>query len=296
MLQETIDNLAIKPEGTYVDVTFGGGGHSKAILERLTTGKLIAFDQDKDTIKNKLDDPRFTLVSQNFRYLTNFLRFYKAFPVDGILADLGVSSYQIDNPDRGFSTRFNSDLDLRMNQTAGITARQVINEANVDDLKKIFYQYGEFKNAYKIAQAIINAREEELINTTSRLKQVLNPFAERGKESKFFARVFQALRIEVNNEMDTLKEFLEQSLNALNPGGRLVVISYHSLEDRLVKNFFKAGNFEGDIQKDFYGNIIAPLKPITRKPLIASDAELIENPRSRSAKLRVAERMEDDTK
>ncbi|MFA6949552.1 MAG: 16S rRNA (cytosine(1402)-N(4))-methyltransferase RsmH [Lentimicrobiaceae bacterium] len=294
LLEETIEHLAIKPEGIYVDVTFGGGGHSRAILEKLTTGRLIGFDQDKDALNNTIDDPRFLLINQNFRHLTNFLRFYKALPVDGILADLGVSSHQIDNPERGFSTRFDSDLDLRMNQSAGITARQVINQYNVDDLKRVFKQYGEFDNAYKIAQALISSRSEKEIATTAQLKEVLNQYAERGRENKFFARIFQALRIEVNNEMEILKEFLLQSVNVIKPGGRLVVISYHSLEDRLVKNFMKAGNFDADIKKDFYGNIMAPYKPITRKPIIPSDPELEENPRSRSAKLRVAERNDDD--
>ncbi len=290
LLQETIELLAIKPEGTYVDVTFGGGGHSKAILDKLTTGRLLAFDQDKDALSNTIHDPRFQLINQNFKFLTNFLKFYKAFPVDGILADLGISSFQIDNPSRGFSTRFEGDLDLRMDQNSGVSARHVINNYNGDDLKRMFKLYGEFDNAYHIAQRLVNARVDAEISTTSELKEVLNPLAEKGRENKFFARIFQALRIEVNNEMEVLKELLAQSNNAIKPGGRLVVISYHSLEDRLVKNHMRSGNFEGEIEKDFYGNIVAPFKPLTRKPITAGNEELEENPRSRSAKLRAAER------
>lgn len=296
LLTESIDGLDINPAGTYVDVTFGGGGHSKVILNNLKDGRLIAFDQDQDALNNKLDDPRFTFINQNFKFLTNFLRLYKAIPVDGILADLGISSYQIDNPVRGFSTRFDAELDLRMNQKAGISAKDIINQYTLDDLKRIFLEYGEFHNAYHISQAIISARNNSEIETTAQLKNILIKYAERGRENKFFARIFQALRIEVNNEMETLKDFLKQSTTLLKPGGRLVVISYHSLEDRLVKNFMKSGNFEGKIEKDFYGNVIAPFKSITRKPLVPSEKELEINPRSRSAKLRIAERTRDDFK
>ncbi len=290
LLKETIDLLAIKPEGIYVDVTFGGGGHSRAILDKLTTGRLLAFDQDKDALNNNINDPRFQLINQNFKFLTNFLKFYRAFPVDGILADLGISSFQIDNPARGFSTRFESDLDLRMDQSSGVSARHVINSYNVDDLKRIFKLFGEFDNAYHIAQRLVNARVEGEISSTSELKEILKSFAEKGRENKFFARIFQALRIEVNNELEVLKELLIQSNNAIKPGGRLVVISYHSLEDRLVKNHMRSGNFEGELEKDFYGNILAPFKPLTRKPIISGEEELEGNPRSRSAKLRAAER------
>lgn len=293
LLQETINLLAIKPEGTYVDVTFGGGGHSRAILDQLTTGRLIGFDQDKDAIRNTIADPRFLLINQNFRYTANFLKFYKAFPVDGILADLGISSHQIDDPKRGFSTRFESDLDLRMDQSSGHSARNIINSYNSEDLKRVFKQYGELDNAYHIAQKIINARVEKPIASTSELMDAIRQFAERGKENKFFARVFQALRIEVNNEIGVLEEFLKQTTSLLKPGGRLVVISYHSLEDRLVKNFMRSGNFEGELEKDFFGNIIAPFTPVTRKPVVPDDEELNENPRSRSAKLRAAERRSD---
>lgn len=285
--------LSIKPDGIYVDVTFGGGGHSKAILEKLTTGRLIAFDQDKDALNNDLKDPRFQLINQNFRFMTNFLRFFKGIPADGILADLGISSYQIDNPERGFSTRFESTLDLRMDQKSQVSGSHVVNTYNADDLKKIFKEYGELEKAWHIAQQIISARQSSPITTTNQLKEILKPFAERGKENKFYAKVFQALRIEVNNEIEILKEFLSQTVAALKPGGRLVVISYHSLEDRLVKNFMKSGNFDGEINKDFFGNINAPFKPVTRKPMVAGDAELEFNPRSRSAKLRAAERTGD---
>ncbi len=291
LLQETIDLMDIKPEGVYVDVTFGGGGHSKAILEKLTTGRLIAFDQDKDALKNDLNDPRFLLINQNFKFLNNFLRFYKAMPVDGILADLGISSYQIDNPERGFSTRFEGSLDLRMDQGSGNTAANVINTYNSDELKRVFKEFGELDNAYKISKRIVEARVSGEITTTSQLKEVLKDLAEKGKENKFFARVFQSLRIEVNNEIGALKELLTQTIQAIKPGGKLVLISYHSLEDRLVKNFMKSGNFEGNIEKDFYGNVVAPFKPVTRKPLIPDDTELELNPRSRSAKLRAAERV-----
>lgn len=296
LLTESIDGLDINPAGTYVDVTFGGGGHSKVILNNLKDGRLIAFDQDQDALNNKLDDPRFTFINQNFKFLTNFLRLYKAIPVDGILADLGISSYQIDNPVRGFSTRFDAELDLRMNQKAGISAKDIINQYTLDDLKRIFLEYGEFHNAYHISQAIISARNNSEIETTAQLKNILIKYAERGRENKFFARIFQALRIEVNNEMETLKDFLKQSTTLLKPGGRLVVISYHSLEDRLVKNFMKSGNFDGKIEKDFYGNVIAPFKSITRKPIVPSEKELEINPRSRSAKLRIAERTHDGFK
>lgn len=294
MLSECLDGLAINPEGTYVDVTFGGGGHSRAILERLTTGRLIAFDQDSDALVNAINDPRFTLVNQNFRFLTNFLRFYKAFPADGIIADLGISSYQIDQPDRGFSIRFDAELDLRMDRKSGLTAREIINRYAPEKLTEILKQYGELPNAWRIAMKICDARESSEINTTGELKELLMPFAERGRENKFFARIFQALRIEVNAELEALKEMLTQTTKSLKPGGRLVVMSYHSLEDRLVKNFVKTGNFEGIENKDFFGRLHAPFKPVSRKAIVASDSEIESNNRARSAKLRIAERNHDE--
>ena len=290
MLSECTDGLAIKPGGIYVDVTYGGGGHSRVILDELKTGRLIAFDQDADALANAIDDDRFILLAQNFKFLTNFLRFYKAFPVDGILADLGVSSHQIDAAERGFSIRFEADLDLRMDRKSSLTAKDVINRYTTEDLIKVFREYGELPNAYRIALKITDARGAGEISTTSQLKEILQAFAQRGKENKFFARVFQALRIEVNGELDALKEMLLQTTKAIKPGGRLVVMSYHSLEDRLVKNFMKTGNFEGIENKDFFGNLHAPFRPITRKPMIASEEEVEENNRARSAKLRIAER------
>jgi len=290
LLEECIEGLAIRPEGTYVDVTFGGGGHAREILKYLTTGRLLAFDQDSDAMQNLPQDDRFIFINQNFRYLINFLRLYKAVPVDGIIADLGISSHQIDMADRGFSTRFDAELDLRMDRKSGQSASQVINEYPPEQLKRIFAEYGELSNAYRIAKQIAEARDNEVITTTTRLKEVLLPLAERGRENKFYARVFQALRIEVNGELDVLKEMLLQTLKVLKPGGRLVVMSYHSLEDRLVKNFIKTGNFEGTEIKDFYGNLISPLKPLTRKPIVPGEDEIELNNRARSAKLRIAER------
>lgn len=294
LLNECIDGLAINPEGIYVDATFGGGGHARAILSKLTTGRLIAFDQDADALKNTIADERFTFINQNFKFLINFLRLYKALPVDGILADLGISSHQIDQADRGFSTRYEAELDLRMDRNSGITAGSVLNTYSVEELKRVFKDYGELKNAYRIAQKIEMHRTEGNLTTTTQLKEILTPLAERGRENKFYARVFQALRIEVNGELDVLKEMLLQTQKVLKPGGRLVVMSYHSLEDRLVKNYMKAGNFEGIINKDFYGNPVAPFKPITRKPVVPGEAETAENSRARSAKLRIAERTSDE--
>lgn len=293
MLQECIDGLAINPAGTYVDVTFGGGGHSRAILERLISGRLIAFDQDADALANAPSDPKFTLINQNFRYLTNFLRLYKALPADGILADLGISSWQIDQADRGFSTRYDALLDLRMDRRSGLTARQIVNQYTSEDLIRIFREYGELPNAYRIAMKLSAERGAGEISTTAQLMEILKPYAERGRENKFFAKVFQALRIEVNGELDVLKEMLTQTTRVLKPGGRLVVLTYHSLEDRLVKNFMKTGSFEGTETKDFFGNLIAPFRPVYRKPLTAGEEELSVNNRARSAKLRIAERNSD---
>ncbi|MBL7905809.1 MAG: 16S rRNA (cytosine(1402)-N(4))-methyltransferase RsmH [Bacteroidales bacterium] len=293
LLDKCIEGLAIRPEGTYVDVTFGGGGHSQAILKKLESGRLLAFDQDADAMQNIPADDRLIFINQNFRYLINFMRLYKALPADGILADLGISSHQIDLPERGFSTRFEAGLDLRMDRKARLSAREVVNEYPLDELKKIFAEYGEIRHAFRTAQQIIAARQSAEIDTTVRLKEVLAPLAERGRENKFFAQVFQALRIEVNGELDALRELLIQSVKAIKPGGRLVVLSYHSLEDRLVKNFIKTGNFEGTENKDFFGNLISPFTPLTRKPIVPDEAEISLNPRARSAKLRIAERRHD---
>lgn len=291
LLKESIEALQVKSDGIYVDVTYGGGGHSKEILKHLKQGSLIAFDQDQDALSNKVDDERLILINQNFRYMKNFLKLYKASPVDGILADLGVSSHQFDVAERGFSVRFEGALDLRMNQHKGLTASNVVNEYSTRALRDIFYQYGELKNAGKISREIESYRSQTPINTTEQLKEALRTCTPRNLENKFFAKVFQALRIEVNDELEALKDFLDQTPEMLKPGGRLVVISYHSLEDRLVKNFMKSGNFVGDIKKDFYGNVESPFEVITRKPQIPADEEISRNSRARSAKMRVAQKI-----
>lgn len=290
MLEECIEGLNIKHDGIYIDLTFGGGGHSKAILQRLSSeGSLYAFDQDSDAVKNALDDDRFTMIEDNFSNLTNQLKLYRVTQVDGILADLGISSYQIDCAERGFSTRFDAELDLRMNRKQVLTAKDVVNTYSLEQLKKIFANYGELSNAYQIAKRIESSQIEG-ISTTNQLKEILQPLAQRGKENKFFAQVFQALRIEVNGEIDVLQKMLEQTSPLLKQGGRLVVMSYHSLEDRLVKNYIKTGNCEGRIEKDFFGNLLNDLETVNRKPITASEQELIRNPRSRSAKLRIAQK------
>ena len=290
MLEECIEGLNIKPDGIYIDLTFGGGGHSKAILQRLSSeGSLYAFDQDSDAVKNALDDDRFTMIEDNFSNLTNQLKLYRVTQVDGILADLGISSYQIDCAERGFSTRFDAELDLRMNRKQVLTAKDVVNTYSLEQLKKIFANYGELSNAYQIAKRIESSQIEG-ISTTNQLKEILQPLAQRGKENKFFAQVFQALRIEVYGEIDVLQKMLEQTSPLLKQGGRLVVMSYHSLEDRLVKNYIKTGNCEGKIEKDFFGNVLNELEQVNRKPITASEQELIRNPRSRSAKLRIAQK------
>ncbi len=288
LLKESIEGLDIKPEGIYVDVTFGGGGHSREILKRLKKGKLIAFDQDEDAFVNSIDDERFTLVNANFRFMKNFLVFHNAYPVDGIVADLGVSSHQINDPERGFSIRFDSELDLRMDRKNAQSARKVLAEYTAEELSRIFFEYGELSQAKKIANTIICERKVMEIKTTEDLKAVLHQFTERGKENKFYAKVFQALRIEINSEIEALKEFLLQSKEVIKDEGRLVVISYHSLEDRLVKNFMKSGNFDGIVEKDFYGHEKSPMKMITRKPLTPDPEEINNNNRARSAKLRIA--------
>lgn len=290
LLNETIEGLNIKPDGIYVDVTFGGGGHSREILSRLgKNGKLLGFDQDEDAVKNILDDKRFIFVKSNFRYMTNFLRYHNIEKVDGILADLGVSSHHFDEAERGFSFRFDGALDMRMNTKSPLTAAVLLNTYSEEKLADVFYLYGELHNSRKIARTIVNARSNAAFDRIFPFIEVLKPFFGREKEKKDMARVFQALRIEVNKEMDNLKSLLNQSLEVLNPNGRLVVLTYHSLEDRLVKNFIRSGNFEGQLEKDFYGNVLAPLKAINNKVIIADEAEIGRNPRARSAKLRIAE-------
>ncbi len=288
LLKETVDGLNIDPNGVYVDVTFGGGGHSKEILSRLgANGKLFAFDQDEDAWENAIDDERFTLIKENFRYIKRFLRFYGVKSVDGILADLGVSSHQFDVPERGFSTRFDADLDMRMSKKNDLNAHKIINEYDEANLKRVFLDYGELKNAAAIARVIIESREQSVIHTTDQLKVVLGRFLPEKVKNKVLAQMYQAIRIEVNQEMDVLKEFLEQSLEVLKPEGRLSVISYHSLEDRLVKRFMKNGMFEGEPERDFFGNFSVPFTTIG-KLIIPSDEEIKINNRARSAKLRIA--------
>lgn len=291
LLDETIKALAIRPGGIYVDATYGGGGHSKAILKDLSGGKLIAFDQDEEAIQNKIDDPRLIMVNNNFRYLRNLLKLYKLYPVDGILADLGISSHQIDQAKRGFSTRFDGTLDMRMDRRKNQTAEEIVNKYSEEELREIFRNYGEIRNAGRLASLVISTRKKKHIQTTQQLKEISGTCAERGKENKYLAQVFQALRIEVNQEIPSLKEFLKQASDALKPGGRLVVIAYHSLEDKLVKNFFRSGNVDGVIRKDFYGNVLSPLKVISRKAIVPKDKEILENTRSRSARLRIAEKL-----
>lgn len=289
MLEESIKGLNIDPDGTYVDVTFGGGGHSRAILEHLQDGRLLAFDQDKDAEQNLPDDPRVTFLNYNFRYMHNFLKLYGVLPVDGILADLGVSSWQFDQSERGFSTRFEGPLDMRMDRNSGLSAHDVINQYEEEELANMFFLYGELRQSRKIAARIVRQRHHKQIDSTTELMRLLEPMAPRGKENKFFAQIFQAIRIVVNQELDALKEMLQQSHEVLRPGGRLVVISYHSLEDRLVKNFMRSGNFKGEIVKDFYGNPLTPLVPVG-KALAASEQEIAANSRARSARLRVAQK------
>lgn len=292
MLHECIEALDIKPDGIYVDVTFGGGGHSREILKKLgAKGRLIAFDQDPDAIKNAIDDERFVLVHQNFRFLKNCLRLQGVKEVDGILADLGVSSHQFDDASRGFSIRFDADLDMRMDQVSDLDARKVVNTYSEDELHRIFGMYGEVQNAKSLAKTIVTARLSKPINTIAELKEAIKKLVPKGKEHKYHAQVFQALRIEVNKELDALQEFLTQSPLVLKEGGRLVVMSYHSLEDRLVKNFMLKGKFRGEVEKDFYGNEIKPFRVLTRKAITASEEEVKNNNRARSAKLRVAEKI-----
>ena len=291
LLQESVDGLDIKEDGVYVDVTFGGGGHSLEILKRLgSEGKLFAFDQDEDALKNTIDDGRFTLINENFRFLKQFLKFYGIRKVDGILADFGVSSHQFDTAERGFSTRFESDLDMRMSKRNALSAYEVVNGYDYDALRTVLFQYGDLRNANAMAKTILAQREQSPIKTTERLKSVLQSFLPNGREHKVLAQVYQAIRIEVNQEIAVIKEFLTQIPDVLNEGGRLSVLSYHSLEDRLVKRFIRAGRFEGEAEKDFYGNVDVPLKKVGGL-IVPSKQEIATNNRARSAKLRIAERI-----
>ena len=292
MLNECMEGLAIKPDGVYVDVTFGGGGHSKEILSRLGKKRtLYGFDQDADAENNIPEDDRFVFVRSNFRYLSNFMRFHGETEIDGLLADLGVSSHHFDDKDRGFSFRFQGMLDMRMNTRAGKTAADILNTYTEEALSTLFYLYGELKNSRKLASVIVKARETKPLETTDEFLALITPYIGKDKEKKMLAQVFQALRIEVNDEMRALREMLQQAMRLLKPGGRLVVMTYHSLEDRLVKNFFKSGNFEGTISQDFFGNIQSPFRLINNKVITPSSEEVEVNPRSRSAKLRIAEKL-----
>ena len=294
LLNECIEGLNIKPTGIYVDVTFGGGGHSKEIMKHLDGGKLFAFDQDTDAYENNLRQDGFKLIDANFRYLRNFLRMEGVKKVDGILADLGVSSHQFDVAERGFSTRFEGELDMRMNPKSDLTAKEIVNDYSEETLANVLYKYGELKNSRRIANAIVSARQVEKINTTSELIVVVAKIVPEKYRNQFLARIFQAIRIEVNDEIVALEEMLLSAVDMLNPGGRLVVLSYHSLEDRLVKNLMKKGNLEGNTEKDFFGNPIKDLKEINRKVIVATADEIKQNSRARSAKLRIAEKSNDN--
>ena len=291
LLNESVEGMNLQPGGIYVDVTFGGGGHSKEILRRMDEDShLYSFDQDEDVEKNIVDDNRFTFVRSNFRYLYNFLRYYEVEQVDAVLADLGVSSHHFDDSERGFSFRFDGKLDMRMNKRSGMTAADVVNTYDEERLANIFYLYGELKNSRKLASVIVKARNNQPIVTIGDFLDLVKPLFGREREKKELAKVFQALRIEVNQEMEALKEMLQAATEMLKPGGRLVVITYHSLEDRMVKNMMKTGNIEGKSTQDFFGNVQTPFKLINNKVIVASDDEVSRNPRSRSAKLRIAEK------
>ncbi len=291
LLQESVDGLNIKPDGIYVDVTFGGGGHSREILSRLgKKGKLFAFDQDEDALINKIDDPRFTLINENFRFIKRFLRFHGVKEVDGILGDFGVSSHQFDVAERGFSTRFDAKLDMRMSRRGNLSAYDIINEYDEQQLKRMFYEYADLRIAPKIAAEIVKSRQESPIESSEQLNEVLRPFLFKEKEHKILAQIYQAIRIEVNQEIEVLKEFLKQTEELIKKGGRLSLISYHSLEDRLVKRYIRSGLFEGEPEKDFYGNISVPFKKVKGLIVPASD-EIAQNKRARSARLRVAKKL-----
>lgn len=291
LLKESVEGMNLQPEGIYVDVTFGGGGHSKEILRQGdSTIRLFSFDQDEDAERNIVDDDRFTFVRSNFRYLHNFLRYHDVEKVDAVLADLGVSSHHFDDSERGFSFRFDGKLDMRMNKRAGMTAAEVVNTYDEERLADIFYLYGELKNSRKLASAIVKARSNKQIITIGDFLDIVKPMFGREREKKELAKVFQALRIEVNQEMEALKEMLYAATEALKPGGRLVVITYHSLEDRMVKNMMKTGNIEGRAEQDFFGNVQTPFRLVNNKVIVPSDEEVARNPRSRSAKLRIAEK------
>ena len=290
LLKECIEGLKIKPDGIYVDVTFGGGGHSREIFKHLTSGRLFGFDQDADAQENGIDDERFVLVEKNFRELEEVLRRNGVEKIDGLLADLGVSSHQFDTAERGFSIRFDAELDMRMNRKLNRTAADVLNNYSEQDLKKVFKEYGEIENATQLARQIFAERKVKKINTINELKSAVAGCLKRGKENQYFAQLFQALRIEVNDELNALKELLEQSAKVLVKGGRLVVMSYHSLEDRLAKNFIRSGKFEGDAETDLYGNKLVPYKAINKKPIEPNETEIQNNNRARSAKLRIAEK------
>lgn len=295
MLKACLDGLDIRRDGIYVDVTFGGGGHSRAILEQLDTGKLVVFDQDPDAYENAAEfqgDPRFLFIQANFRFLKRYLKIHRIPLVDGILADLGVSSHQIDDASRGFSTRLDGPLDMRMNADQDeFSAWEVVNEYSIEELQRVLGRYGEVHNAKTLATAIFASRHNAPIETGQALIAILKRFAPKFKEFKYYAQVFQAIRIEVNRELEALEDFLIQTQEVIKPGGRLVIMSYHSLEDRLVKNFIQKGDFQGEPRKDFYGNVLKPFEPVNRKPIEADEAEVARNPRSRSAKLRVAEKL-----
>ena len=292
LLHAAVDGLVLNKSGTYVDVTFGGGGHSKEILSRLSKdAKLIAFDQDEDAVDNGIDDRRFTLIGQNFKYLSNNLRLMKLNPVDGILADLGVSSHQFDSKNRGFSFRFDTKLDMRMDSNSSLDAVSVLNEYSQEDLANIFWNYGELRESRKIAKRVVQVRLETPITKTGQLIELSRGLVNKKKENQFFARIFQAIRIEVNQEMDVLESFLNQTAQMLSPGGRVVIITYHSLEDRMVKRFFKSGNIKGELTKDIYGNVQSPFKEITKKPILPAEKEIEINNRARSAKLRIAQKI-----
>ena len=292
LLEECIDGLNIKPDGIYVDVTFGGGGHSRAVLAKLgEEGRLFSLDQDEDARRNSLDDPRFTFVHSNFRFLKNFMRYYGVEQVDGILADLGVSFHHFDDSERGFSFRFEGPLDMRMNQRSLQTAAHVLATYGEEQLADLFFLYGELKTARRIAGAIVSARSVSPVETTEQLLEIVRPYINRKQEKKELAQLFQALRIEVNHEMESLRRLLEQSVELLSAEGRLVVLTYHSLEDRMVKNFIRTGNVEGRAEQDFFGRINAPLRPVNNKVIVPSEEEIERNPRSRSAKLRIAEKI-----